>query len=120
MKEKMSEMILETKMVIAETEGYDMRRYNKPRQYEPAVAFRNNNGTPQPNRDIATWPRDPTTKVYRISDKCEHVDQLAYPLLFPRGELGWHTKLKHQRRTTEKHQVDIHPILLLQTDVARL
>ena len=39
MKEKMSEMIPETKMVTQETEGYDMRRYNKPRQYEPAVVF---------------------------------------------------------------------------------
>ena len=39
MKEKMSELLPETKMVIAETEGYDMRRYNKPRQYEPAVVF---------------------------------------------------------------------------------
>ena len=39
MKEKMSEMPPETKMVIAETEGHDMRRYNKPRQLEPAVVF---------------------------------------------------------------------------------
>ena len=39
MKEKMSELPPETKMVIAETEGHDMRRYNKPRQLEPAVVF---------------------------------------------------------------------------------
>ena len=93
MKDKMSELPLETKMVIAETEGYDMRRYNKPRQYEHVVVFRSNDGTPPIDRDIAVWSKDPTTKVYRISDKCEHVDPLAYPLLFPRGEGGWHTKL---------------------------
>ena len=102
MKEKMSELPPETKMVIAETEGHDMRRYNKPRQLEPAVVFRSQDGTPPPDRDIAVWPRDPQTKVYRISDKCEHVDPLAYPLLFPRGELGWRPKLKHQGRTAEK------------------
>ena len=39
MKEKMKDMLPETKMVIAETEGYDMRRYNKPRQYELVVVF---------------------------------------------------------------------------------
>ena len=39
MKEKMSELLLETKMVIAETEGYDMRRYSKPMQYELVVVF---------------------------------------------------------------------------------
>ena len=63
MKEKMSELLPETKMVIAETEGYDMRRYNKPRQYEPAVVFRSHAGTPPTDRDIAVWPRDPQTKV---------------------------------------------------------
>ena len=113
-------MIPETKMVIAETEGYDMRRYNKPRQYELVVVFRSNEGTPPTDRDIAVWPKDPATKVYRISDKCEHVDPLAYPLLFPRGELGWHTKLKHHGEPQRKHQVDIHPALLLQAHVARL
>ena len=62
MKEKMSEWLPETKMVIAETEGHDMRRYNKPRQYEPAVVFRSHDGTPPTDRDIAVWPRDPQTK----------------------------------------------------------
>ena len=37
MKEKMSELLPEANTVIAETEGYDTRRYNKPRQYEPDV-----------------------------------------------------------------------------------
>ena len=120
MKEKMSELLPETKMVIAETEGYDMRRYNKPRQYEPAVVFRGNDGTPPTDRDIAVWPKDPTTKVYRMSDKCEHVDPLAYPLLFPRGEGGGHTKLKHKGRITEKNtkltSIQFYPYKLMLRD----
>ena len=102
MKENMLELPAGAKMVIAEAAGHDMRRYNKPKQYEPVVVFRSNDGTPPTDRDIAVWPRDPATKVYRISDTCEHVDPLAYPLLFPRGELGWHPHLRHQGRTTEK------------------
>ena len=90
----------ETVMVIEETAGNDMRRYNKPKQLEPAVVFRSHNGTPPTDRDIAVWPRDPTYNTYRISDKCEHVDPLAYPLLFPHGELGWHPHLQHAGRRT--------------------
>ena len=87
-------------MAIAETAGHDMRRYNKPKQYEPVVVFRSHNGTPPTDRDIAVWPRDPHYKTYRISDKCEHVDPLAYPLLFPHGEPGWHPHLQHEGRRT--------------------
>ena len=88
MRETLSEQPPETIMVIAETAGHDMRRYTKPKQYEPAVGFRSHNDTPPTDRDIAVWPRDPHYKTYHISDKCEHVDPLAYPLLFPHGELG--------------------------------
>ena len=81
---------------IAATPGSDMRRYNKPTQYEPAVVFFSPDGTPPTNRDIAVWPRNPNTGTYRISDKCEHVDPLAYPLLFPFGDGGWHHEMKHE------------------------
>ena len=87
-------------MVIEETTGNNMRRYNKPNQLEPAVVFRSHNGTHPTDRDIAVWPRDPTYKTYRISDKCEHVDPLAYPSLSPHGELGWHPHLQHAGRRT--------------------
>ena len=90
-------------MVIEETAGHDMRRYNKTKQYEPAVVFRSHNGTPPTDRDIAVWPRDPNYQTYRMSDKCEHVDPLAYPLLFPHGELGWHPHWQHEGRRTEKN-----------------
>ena len=96
MQETMSELQTETKMVIAETAGHDMKCYNKPKHYEPAGTVRNHDGMLPTDRDIAVWPRDPNTKVYRVSDKCEHVDPLAHPLLFPRGELGWHPKLQRQ------------------------
>ena len=100
MREKLLTRHPETIMVIAETAGHDMRRYNKPKQYEPAVVFRSHNGTPPTDRDIAVWPRDPNCKTYRISVKCEHVDPLAYPLLFPHGEPGWHPHLRHEGRRT--------------------
>ena len=44
-----------TKLAIAATPGADMRRYNKPNQYEPAMVFASPDGQPPTNRDIAVW-----------------------------------------------------------------
>ena len=35
-----------------------------------------------------------------MDDKCEHVDPMAYPLLFPYGDGGWQPGLKHKGRQT--------------------
>ena len=83
-----------------------MRRYNKPTQLEPAVVFLGKDGKPSSNRDIAVWPRDPQTNTYRIPSTSEHIEGLAYPLLFPFGDLGWHPELEHKgRQTAVYHRV---------------
>ena len=76
----------------AQTDGADMRRFNHPQAFEPAVVFVGNEGEPPSNRDIVIWPRE--EPVHRVSELCEHVDPLAYPLLFPRGEPGWSSTLR--------------------------
>ena len=92
---------LEISARIVATPGTDMRRYKKPKKYEPAVVFVSSDGTPPLDRDIVVWPRDPHYKTYHVSDESEHIDPLAYPLLFPYGDLGWHPQLRHggERRT---------------------
>ena len=83
---------------------HDIRRYNNPRTLDPAVVFVSESGVPPTHRDIAVWPRDPNVATYRIDETSEHVDPLAYPLLFPRGEPGWNACLQHNGdRTTEKY-----------------
>jgi hypothetical protein len=124
--EEFPEQIPGTKLVIAQDHpGDDMRRYNKPKVYEPAVVFRSPDGAPPSNRDIVVWPkredrspyaappsardivlwpRNDTYTCYRIDDKSEHVDPLAYPLLFPYGDGGWQPGLRHSgERHTEKY-----------------
>ena len=65
---------LEISARIVATPGTDMRRYNKPQKYEPAVVFVSSDGTPPLDRDIVVWPRDPHYKTYHVSDKPEHID----------------------------------------------
>ena len=66
MKEKMKDMLPETKMVIAETEGFDMRRYNKPRQYEPTVVFATMMVRHPQTEILQSGRRTQQQKVYRI------------------------------------------------------
>ena len=71
----------------------DPRRYNLPLTIAPAAVFVGEEGAPQQDRDIVIWPRDYPT--HRVSELNEHVDALAYPLLFPYGDQGWTPYLKH-------------------------
>ena len=54
-------------LAIGPQPGTDMRRYNKPTQYELAVVFCGSDGTPPTNRDIVVWPRDERYSVYGVS-----------------------------------------------------
>ena len=80
----------------------DLRRYDHPQQLEQAIVFVGKEGEPPINRDIVLWPHE--FAAHRISELSEHLDPLAYPLLFPRGELGWHPALRHDaRHRTDKY-----------------
>ena len=83
----------EVKLGFTSDVEVDMRRYNHPQLREPAAVFVGQEGAPETNRDIVVWPRDEAT--FRISELSEHVDPLAYPLLFPSGDPGWTPTLKH-------------------------
>ena len=51
-----------------------MRRYNKPKQYEPVVVFYSPDGAPPANRDIAVWPREVICR-----EEPEHRDLPVWP-----------------------------------------
>ena len=48
--------------------------------------FRGADGAPPANRDIAVWPLE--YDAHRVPEYSEHVDPLAYVLLFPYGTQG--------------------------------
>ena len=71
----------------------DMRRYNQPQLQEPAAVFVGEEGGPETNRDIVVLPKHAAT--FRVLELSEHVDPLAYPLLFPNGDPGWTRNMQH-------------------------
>ena len=70
--------------------GPDCRRYNEPTHNEVAAVFVGEDGAPPANRDIVVYPRD--RQPERIPYMSAHTDPMCYPILFPRGELGWPAK----------------------------
>jgi len=82
--------------------GPDCRRYNEPTHNEVAAVFVGEDGAPPANRDIVVYPRD--RQPERISYMSAHTDPMCYPILFPRGELGWHNSMQHveERRTATR------------------
>ena len=74
------------------TPGLDRRRYNLPTADEVAVILPGT-ASNEP-RDIILRQRD--GPLYRISELHPGYCPLQYPLLFPRGENGWHPEMKLQ------------------------
>jgi hypothetical protein len=85
--------------------GNDIRRYNFPTSNEIAAVFVGENGAPPEERDIVVYPRNSPPE--KISYTSCHLDPMSYPLLFPHGEFGWHTGLKHaeERRTRVRNRL---------------
>ncbi|CAK0799480.1 unnamed protein product [Prorocentrum cordatum] len=75
-------------LALAASKENDMRRYNKPQTLEPAVIFASGDGAHRHSKDIVVWPREEGYEAHRIHEDSEHVDPLAYPLLFPYGDPG--------------------------------
>jgi hypothetical protein len=87
--------------------GPDQRRYNVPCHDEVAVVFKSTDGAPPPNRDIVVYPSDkPHQRIHYMSSNC---DPMVYPILFPRGDLGWFSGIKHvpEKSTKVRNTVTI-------------
>ena len=70
-------------------EGEHRRRYNAPQASEIAVLLLDQDAN---CRDIVLSTRDDTLR--RVSETNRAYDSLQYPLLFPRGEDGYHLELR--------------------------
>ena len=72
--------------------GSDCRRYNEPTHDEVAAVFVGDDGAPPANRDIVIYPRN------RAPQRISYIYPIlnySYPILFPRGDLGWHNDMQH-------------------------
>ena len=85
----------------------DPRRYNTPSMGEIAAVYPSNR--PPSKKHLSVYPRGAPGRgtLHDASILHECVDPLTYPLLFPRGELGWCPELTtHPTLTPRERQRD--------------
>lgn len=81
---------------IFESVQTDLRRYNKPSATEvAAVIVGDLEGKP---RDLIVYPKQGGMR--RIFETWAQYDPMQYPLLFPRGELGWKKQILYKNNKT--------------------
>ncbi|GBP90825.1 hypothetical protein EVAR_66008_1 [Eumeta japonica] len=73
----------------------DLRRYNTPSNNEVEAIFVGENGEPPLHIDFSV--QEYSQHLTKLKSTSPNIDPLAFPLLFPNGELGWH-KSSTQRR----------------------
>ncbi|KAJ8914507.1 hypothetical protein NQ315_002780 [Exocentrus adspersus] len=75
--------------------GANRRQYDMPVVEEVAAIYNIQPDAPAtPNMRI--YVRDAPTRFREIAETSELLDPLVFPLLFPRGEPGWHWNIPHQ------------------------
>lgn len=86
-------------------EGTDRRRNNMPTVDEVALILPHEYDEPS-KRDITLEYRDTARGLRRIDQDHALYQPLAYPMLFPRGEPGYHWGIPLQRRPTRPDPTD--------------
>ena len=82
--------------------GPDHHHCNATHHEEVAVVFTGENGEPPQHRDMIVYPKDQLLR--HISYMLANCDPMVYPLVFLRGEPGWHNELNHvEAYKTPKH-----------------
>jgi len=92
---------------ICRSPNFDPRRYNAPCVNEVALIFENANGEPPFERDIRVHYRDPRPPK-QISILNANLDPMVYPIIFPKGDIGWSPDLKHKNSTNRMSQLQYY------------
>lgn len=102
----------EVLLVITTNRDIDLRRYNDAIATDVAAIFSTADGEPPDVRDVIAFPKisynfnNRSTNIRRVSTLDSSLDPLAYPCLFPYGDLGWYASIPHAIPTNSRA---LHP-----------
>jgi len=88
--------VLSVRLAIYEAPGIDLRTHNRPTSNEVAAILLDD--TMGAERDIILHRR--VGGLQRISDRQPAYDTVYFPLLYPRGALGWRLVVRYQGDAT--------------------
>jgi hypothetical protein len=106
-------------MLVKVNRDLDLRRYNDAVQTDVAVIFSTVDGEPPFERNMISFSKVNGT-IKNISVLDSSLDPLAYPLLFPNGDTGWHNNISHNVPTTPNARAPRNKLTMLQCAAYRL
>lgn len=109
----------EVTMVITVNKQLDIRRFNDAVQTDVAAIFKNDEGEPPFERNMVVFSKH-SNSLQHISVLDPSLDPMAYPLLFPNGETGWHINYTHSLPSTSRSTAPRKKITMLQYASYRL
>ncbi|KAL0391014.1 UNVERIFIED_CONTAM: hypothetical protein Scaly_0458500 [Sesamum calycinum] len=84
------------KIILRADPGLDQRIYNVPTVDQVAAIWKDSDECEESqSRDIRVYPKSGRSQKIEYYYGC--YDPLQYPLLFPRGEPGWHVGIKRKK-----------------------
>ena len=83
----------------------DKRIYNLPTANEIAAVYVGENGEPPSKRDFVIYPKNEILKT--ISFLNPLIDPMVYPILFPKGELGWSPGMQHVKEKQTAKRINL-------------
>ncbi|XP_066925068.1 uncharacterized protein [Clytia hemisphaerica] len=94
-----------SRITMVMREGHDQRHGNAPLHEEVAAIFTGEDDAPPAGRNIVVYPRN--HHLQSIPSTSSVVHPYIYPLLFPRGDLGWDMNMPHvaERATRTRNHV---------------
>jgi hypothetical protein len=120
MKEKLEEQLFRSSITntnlrfvgfsFTKYERDDPRRFNIPKVGEISAVFSDPNGEPPSDINFLLYPKNESRGVTNLTYMNPNCDPMVYPLLFPYGERGWSSQLKHEKekRYFIKFNINIH------------
>lgn len=109
----------EVYMLITVNRQLDLRVYNDAISTDVAVIFSTIDGEPPFERNTISFPKA-NGNIYNVSVLDSSLDPLAYPLLFPNGDTGWHVNIDHNIASTSRAAVPRTRVTMLQYACYRL
>lgn len=98
-------------MYIVSDPNTDLRRFNDATRTDVAVIFKSSNGAPPIQNDMIVFSKTSTTTRH-VSYLNSSLDPLAYPILFPFGDHGWHKNIKQANNNIRNYcnisVIDLH------------
>lgn len=97
----------------------DLCPFNDAVQTDVAVIFSTVDGEPPFERNMICFSKV-NGLIRNISVLDSSLDLLAYPLLFPNGDTGWHVNIAHNTPTTSNSRAPRNKLTMLQYTAYRL